>query len=143
MPPVFYLVVAFVGVIATFFFNNHLQKKLITIQNKEKAVDFLLENLKSFESSCVNYWQKDTHDSTYALDIRVKYKQLSIFVNFAYQKYSLQDKQVIEFLLLKLFKESTGDDFDSKNRTTSEPKKIIEISKISNNIVVKFLQNKI
>lgn len=117
--PAVYLVIAFSGVIATFFANNYLQKKLITIKNKEKAIDFLLEYLKNFENRCVDYWKKDTHDEDCSLDIKIKYKQLNSFINFTYKKYSLQNKQVVNTLFLKLFSESTGDNFHQiiKNNT--------------------------
>jgi hypothetical protein len=141
--PLIVFAIAFLGVIATFFANNHLQKKLITIKNKEKAIDFLLEHLKDFENLCIDYWKQDVHNENCSLEIKIKYNRLNLFIKFIYKKYSLQDKQIVSTLFLKLFMESTGDDFDSKTRKKSNPNKAITISKISNNIFLKILENKI
>jgi hypothetical protein len=141
--PLIVFAIAFLGVIATFFANNHLQKKLITIKNKEKAIDFLLEHLKDFENLCIDYWKQDVHNENCSLDITIKYKQLNSFINFTYKKYSLKDNNIVNILFLRLFMESTGDDFESKARKNPNPKKVIKISKISNDIFLKFLENKI
>ncbi len=141
--PYIYLVIVFLGVIATFFANNYLQKKLITINNKEKAIDFLLEYLKDFENLSIDYWKQDVHNENCSLEMKIKYNQLNSFIDFTDKKYSLQNKQIVNTLFLKLFMESTGDNFDSKTRKKSNPNKAITISKISNNIFLKILENKI
>jgi hypothetical protein len=141
--PYIYLVIVFLGVIATFFANNRLQKKLITINNKEKAIDFLLEYLKDFENLCIDYWKQDVYNENCSLEIKIKYNRLNLFIKFIYKKYSLQDKQIVSTLFLKLFMESTGDNFDSKTRKKSNLNKAIKISKISSNIFLKILKNKI
>jgi hypothetical protein len=141
--PLIVITIVFSGVIATFFANNYLQKKLITINNKEKAIDFLLEYLKDFENLCIDYWKQDAHNENCSLDIKIKYNQLYVFINFTYKKYSLKDEGIVKKLFMDLFQESTGDDFESKARKNPNPKKVIKISKISNNIFLKILENKI
>ncbi|CAB5502796.1 hypothetical protein [Bathymodiolus thermophilus thioautotrophic gill symbiont] len=142
MDPSVYLGIAFSGVIATFFANSYLQKKMIAIKNKEKAIDFLLKNLKDYESLCEAYW-KEGHNENCASDIKIKYKKLSFFTKFVHKKYLLNDNLIIDTLLIKLFTESTGDDFDSPKKAYPQPEKIQKISTTSNDIVVKFLGNKI
>ena len=141
--PYLYLIIVFIGVISTFFANNSLQKKLIIVKNREKAIDLLFNDLEAFKSLCIKYWNNSTHDNGCSLEIKIKYIQLRSFISFTHSKYSLQNKQLIDTNFLKLFNESTGDEFDSAKRTHPRTDKITNISKLSNTLALELLKNKI
>ena len=143
--PIIYIIIAFGGVALTLWGNNRLQKKLITIKNKEKVIDLLLDYLKDFTSLCTDYWKVERHNKDCALNVKLKYAEFNSLMVFACKKYSLSNKQNNDLfsLSLELFLKSTGGDFDSKKRNYVDIDRIHKISKLSNKMVLELLKNKI
>lgn len=143
MDPITYIIIVFIGVIATFVFNNHLQKKLLTINNKEKAIDLLIDSLKDFKEVCIDYWKETSNNNDNALNITIKYQQLNILLLFICKKYAFQNKQKIDTLFLNLYTSATGDNFDSNKKNKADIDKVNKISKLSNKLIIELLKNRI
>lgn len=142
--PHVYITTAVLAVVLTLVANYFLQTRLITINNKEKAVDFLLKILSDLESLYSEYWSNNKHDNDCSLKIRVKQTQFSDSLDFIHKKYPLKNKYPeIDTNFLMLITKTTNEDFDSKERESSRPKKVVAMSKLSNKVAMALLKNKI
>jgi len=123
--------------------NFYLQKRLISIKNKEKAINFIVDMIVDLNGLYFKYWNENIHCEQTSLKIKIEQTRLIGFLNFTYNKYNLTDKQTNTTLLTILITEATNEDFDSKSRSEKNQKKSIEASKNCNNLIQNLFKNKI
>lgn len=138
-----YFSIAIMSVLFTLLGNYFLQKRLITINNKEKGIDCVVDIIKKLEILYIEYWNKATHCHNTALNIKITQTQSSEFLNFLHEKYQLENKEVIKLFLLKLIMKATNEDFDSLKRSKANLGKSVEIAKYTNRVILELLKNKI
>jgi hypothetical protein len=138
-----YILTTLFAVSFAFLGNFYLQKRLISIKNKEKSVDILIDMTEGLKELYFKYWDKNTHCKQTSLKIKIEQTRLMSFLDFSYKKYDLIDKQQNKLLLSTLIVKATNDDFDSISRNTSKPEKSIESSKNCNNLIQNLFKNKI
>ncbi len=138
-----YFLVPIIAAIIIVRGNFYLQKRLLKIQNKEKALDFLISIVKELKVLYSKYWNKELHCPKTSSEIKITQTQILDVLSFLHKKHSLENKQKIEILLLKLIKKATNEDFDSTKRSNPNPNKSIEAGITSNKIVLELLRNKI
>lgn len=143
MNSIIYLIIAFVSVLVAFSGNYFLQKKLLTIQNKEKGIDFLIKIIKQLESLYIKYWNNELHCPNTSLRIKITQTQVMDIVDFLHKKYKFENQQIIKLGLQRLISKSTDGEFDSLTRQEANANKSINIVKQTNNVIFELLKNKI
>jgi hypothetical protein len=138
-----YILTTLFAVSFAFWGNFYLQKRLISIKNKEKSVDILIDMIESLKKLYFEYWNKNQHCEQTSLKIKIEQTRFMSFLDFSYKKYNLTDKHQNKSLLSILITKATNEDFDSKSRTAENPKKSVEASKNCNNLIQNLFKNKI
>lgn len=134
--------IAIFSAIAVLCGNYHLQKEILTIHNKEKMVDRLVDAVTNIGELYVQYW-KNKHNDGCSLEIRIQQTSLMELLSFSNEKYKFVNKDKLNLQIKNLINQATGDDFDSKERTESKPDKCIKISKSIGKFIIELLHNKI
>lgn len=135
--------IAIVSAIMMLCSNYYLQRKILTIHNKEKMVGHLVDAVTNINKLYMQYWQNNKHDDVCSLKIRIQQTSLSSLLTFSNKKYKFVNKDELNSHIKDLFMQATGDEFDSKERTKSNPDKCIKISKFINEVIKELMHNKI
>lgn len=137
------LLIAIISVSLMLLGNYRLQKKMLTIHNKEKAIDLLIATLNELKDLYIEYWNGATHNTACSLKIKIQQTWFLHLLIFTSKQYTGLNKKILESQVQSLIMQATGDKFEDTQRDKPNPDKCIKISKSINQITIKLMTNKI